>query len=40
MATTSYEKQLTALLVVDPYNDYISQGSRVRAAFRSLRQSA
>src|SRR3954468_20219049 len=30
MATTvTYNKQLTALLVIDPYNDFISEGGKV-----------
>jgi hypothetical protein len=26
MATVTYDTQLTALLVIDPYNDFISEG--------------
>src|SRR5207248_8540103 len=29
MAQVTYEKQLTALLVIDPYNDFISEGGKV-----------
>jgi nicotinamidase-related amidase len=29
MAKVTYEKELTALLMIDPYNDFISQGGRV-----------
>jgi ureidoacrylate peracid hydrolase len=29
MATGNYEKQITALLVVDPYNDFISEGGKI-----------
>jgi ureidoacrylate peracid hydrolase len=29
MAQVTYEKQLTALLVIDPYNDFISEGDKV-----------
>ena len=29
MATVTYDKQLTALLVIDPYNDFISEGGKV-----------
>ena len=29
MATITYEKQITALLVVDPYNDFISEGGKI-----------
>jgi nicotinamidase-related amidase len=29
MARVTYEKQLTALLVIDPYNDFISEGGKI-----------
>jgi nicotinamidase-related amidase len=29
MANPTYDKQLTALLVIDPYNDFISEGGKV-----------
>jgi ureidoacrylate peracid hydrolase len=29
MATITYERQLTALLVIDPYNDFISDGGKI-----------
>jgi ureidoacrylate peracid hydrolase len=29
MASVTYDKQLTALLVIDPYNDFISDGGKV-----------
>jgi nicotinamidase-related amidase len=29
MATLTYEKNITALLVVDPYNDFISEGGKI-----------
>jgi ureidoacrylate peracid hydrolase len=29
MAKVAYDKQLTALLVIDPYNDFISEGGKV-----------
>ena len=29
MANVQYDKQLTALLVIDPYNDFISEGGKV-----------
>ena len=29
MAAMTYEKQLTALLVIDPYNDFISEGGKI-----------
>jgi len=29
MATATYDRQLTGLLVVDPYNDFISEGGKI-----------
>ena len=29
MADLSYQKNLTALLVIDPYNDFISEGGKI-----------
>jgi hypothetical protein len=29
MATVTYDRQLAALLVVDPYNDFISEGGKI-----------
>jgi len=29
MAKVTYEKEITALLVIDPYNDFISEGGKV-----------
>ena len=29
MAIITYSKELTALLVVDPYNDFISEGGKI-----------
>jgi ureidoacrylate peracid hydrolase len=29
MARVTYNKQVTALLVIDPYNDFISEGGKV-----------
>src|SRR4030095_3992654 len=29
MAEVTYDKQLTALLVIDPYNDFISEGGKI-----------
>ena len=29
MANVTYEKELTALLVIDPYNDFISEGGKI-----------
>ena len=32
----TYSKQLTALLVVDPYNDFISEGGKVWPRIRAV----
>lgn len=38
MATVTYDKDLTALLVIDPYNDFISEGGKLWGyPFRRLR---
>jgi hypothetical protein len=29
MAKVTYDEQLTALLVIDPYNDFISEGGKI-----------
>jgi ureidoacrylate peracid hydrolase len=29
MGTVTYEKAITALLVIDPYNDFISEGGKI-----------
>ena len=29
MAQLTYEKEITGLVVVDPYNDFISEGGKV-----------
>ena len=29
MANMTYDRQVTALLVIDPYNDFISEGGKV-----------
>jgi nicotinamidase-related amidase len=36
MSTTTYDKQLTALLVVDPYNDFISEGGKIWPRIRAV----
>jgi hypothetical protein len=36
MANVAYDKQLTALLVIDPYNDFISERSAERAGARPM----
>jgi ureidoacrylate peracid hydrolase len=32
MAKLTYDKEITALLVIDPYNDFISEGARYGTA--------
>jgi hypothetical protein len=34
--TPTYNKQLTALLVVDPYNDFISEGGKIWPRIRAV----
>jgi ureidoacrylate peracid hydrolase len=36
MAKMTYEKQLTALLVIDPYNDFISEGGKLWNRIRAV----
>jgi NADPH:quinone reductase-like Zn-dependent oxidoreductase len=36
MANVTYDKQLTALLVIDPDNDFISERSAERAGARPM----
>jgi ureidoacrylate peracid hydrolase len=36
MALVTYEKQLTALLVIDPYNDFISEGGKVWGRLKAV----
>jgi ureidoacrylate peracid hydrolase len=36
MATLSFEKEITALLLVDPYNDFISEGGKIWAESKAL----
>jgi len=36
MAQVTYEKQLTALLVIDPYNDFISEGGKVWGRIKAV----
>jgi hypothetical protein len=38
MATLTYEKSITALIVVDPYNDFISEEARHGTAFGALQK--
>ena len=36
MAELAYEKEITALLVIDPYNDFISEGGKVWDRLRGV----
>ena len=36
MAKVIYEKQITALLVIDPYNDFISEGGKLWDRIRAV----
>ncbi|MGA7455063.1 MAG: isochorismatase family cysteine hydrolase [Rhodoplanes sp.] len=36
MATITYEKPITALLVIDPYNDFISEGGKIWSRIRGV----
>ena len=36
MATITYDKQITALVVVDPYNDFISEGGKIWNRIRGV----
>ena len=36
MAKVTYNKQLTALLVIDPYNDFISEGGKIWDRIRAV----
>ena len=36
MAKTTYEKDITALLVIDPYNDFISEGGKLWDRLKSV----
>jgi nicotinamidase-related amidase len=38
MATVTYDKEITALLVIDPYNDFISEGGKVWDRLRDVAQ--
>ena len=36
MSGVTYEKEITALLVIDPYNDFISEGGKVWDRLKSV----
>jgi ureidoacrylate peracid hydrolase len=38
MANVTYDKELTALLVIDPYNDFISEGGKLWDHIRAVAQ--
>ena len=37
MANLAYHKEITALLVLDPYNDFISEGGKIWDSHQSGR---
>ncbi len=39
MAKVAYDKEITAVLVVDPYNDFISEGGKVWNRLKSIAES-
>jgi len=39
MANLTYEKEITALLVVDPYNDFISEGGKIWDRIKGVAES-
>ena len=36
MPNMTYDKQLTALLVIDPYNDFISEGGKLWSRLKAV----
>ena len=36
MANATYEKHLTALLVIDPYNDFVSEGGKIWGRIKNV----
>jgi hypothetical protein len=38
MAKVKYDRGLTGLLVIDPYNDFISEGGKIGIAFGQLQK--
>jgi ureidoacrylate peracid hydrolase len=36
MATVTYDKDVTALLVIDPYNDFISEGGKIWGRLKAV----
>ncbi len=36
MTTHAYDKEITALLVIDPYNDFISEGGKAWPRIRAV----
>jgi ureidoacrylate peracid hydrolase len=40
MANVTYDKEITALLVIDPYNDFISDGGKVWDRLKTAAEAA
>jgi len=36
MTNLEYDRELTALLVIDPYNDFISEGGKIWNRIRAI----
>jgi len=36
VAKVTFEKELTALLVIDPYNDFISEGGKIWGRIKNV----
>jgi ureidoacrylate peracid hydrolase len=36
MANVTYDKEVTALLVIDPYNDFISEGGKIWGRLKTV----
>jgi ureidoacrylate peracid hydrolase len=36
MINLKFDKEITALLVIDPYNDFISEGGKIRDRIKSV----
>jgi ureidoacrylate peracid hydrolase len=39
MAQLTYEKEITGLIVIDPYNDFISEGGKVWDRIKGVAES-
>jgi hypothetical protein len=40
MTTPSYDREITALLVIDPYNDFISEGGKLWGRIRAVAEAS